>query len=264
MNRGLLAGLASDAWKTYVPTLANVQFLGGAAATAPTMGTDAVLLGRYQQTRFGFVIAQIYVQFGTGASAGTGDAFNIRLPVRANRWTRTSALPSGADLPIGTGQVWQGSAADPSLQKVVIPTLADPTVTFSNGDEDYYCHLFHDGNIAQGTATIAASGTSIAVTTGLTDKLQAQDITLVPTGTASGSNWQYAYLDTFTTTGFTIRTKASVGTGGQTFNWTARATPWTDSGGNSGIQQLVAHHRPWPWAAGHTIGLELFYEAATA
>lgn len=261
MNRGLLAGLASDAWKNYTPTVINAQFVGDPSPSAFSLG-NGTAIGRYQQTRLGFVICQVYIEFGSTTTFGSGTCFNVRLPVRALRWSRSPGAPSGADIPIGTGQVWQGSAADPSFQKTIIPTLADPTVTVYGGEEDFYCHLFHDGSIAQGTATIAASGTSIGVTHGLNDKVQAQDVSLCPTGTASGSNWQYAYVDTFTTAGFTIRTKASVGTGGQTFAWTVRATPWTDSGSNGGVQQLVAYDRPWVFASGHSIGLELFYEAA--
>jgi hypothetical protein len=262
MNRGLLAGITADAWKRYDPYIKNVQFAGGTAATDPTtLGTDAIQLGRYQQTRFGFVICQMFIQFGAGAALGTGDAMNFRLPVRAARWSESSILPTGADIPIGQGQLWQGSAADPAYQKTVTPTLADPNVTLFNGEEDMYCHLFHSGNVAQGTATIAASGTSVAVTHGLNDKCQAADITLVPSGTPSGSNWQSAYVDTFTTTGFTIRTRSSVGTGGQSFAWRIDARPWTDAGGNGSVPQLVAPDRPWVWGAGHSIGMEIFYEA---
>lgn len=261
MNRGLLAGLTADAWKNYTPTITNAGFTGGIAAVQPTAyGAGAIQLGRYQLTRFGFVIAQVFIQFGTGVALGAGDSMNVRLPVRANRWSKSPTFPYGADLPIGTGQLWQGSVADPSFQKIIIPTLADQN-TLINGDEDYHAQMFHSGNMAQGTATIAASGTSIAVTHGLTCKCQAQDITLTPTGTASGSNWGYAYVDTFTTTGFTIRTKSSVGTGGQTFAYTINASPWTDSLGNGAVNQLVAQNRPWVFASGHSIGLELFYEA---
>lgn len=262
--RGILAGAKPDTWKDYTPVLRAVQGLGDPAAVQPVLGAGGIARGRYQETLEGFVIAQFYFEFGTSPTPGTATAYAISLPKKANRWTKSSLLPAGADLPIGTARVSQGQAADPSFEMVVIPTLCDPFLSFGPGDEDGYCQLFHQGCRAQGQATIAASGTSVTVTHGLNDKIRPEDITITATGTPSGSNWQYAYVTISNATQFAISTKASVGTGGQTFAWSINATPWTDSGNNPSIvPMLVRPDAPWVPTAGCLIAGELFYEIVT-
>lgn len=264
MNRGLIPGLNSDGWREYVPELKCGAASG--SVTEPSLGTAPIQRGRYLVTRSGFVIVQALIRWGTSPAEGVGNAYMVSLPIAANRWTKSSALPNGADLPIGSGMISQGRTLDPAFNIPVIPTITDPwNVSNVKNDYDKYAQLFSAHMIlAAGTATIAASGTSVTVTysTSAVGPIpRASDIQVVPTGTLSGSNWQIFEVQNITATTFDIVTKASVGTGGQSFGWKVRATPYTSSG-TYNVPMLVAPGRPWLWDATHEMTLELFYEAA--
>lgn len=266
---GLFPGLRGQRSYDFVPQLRCMQLPGDPAPVDPNLGSDATLNGSYFQTPEGLVIYEFELIAGTSPTPGTGSAYLLRLPIPALRWTKSAALPNGADLPIGSARIDTGSSSDPCFSRELLPTLADPGFPFYWAQSDQWVQFFHSGPLDAGTDTIAASGTSKTVTTNrLVDRVKEHDIDIHPIGTASGSNWQYMCATNITIgvagtsfMTFDVTTKASVGTGGQSFAWRVDGIPWTDSGNNSSIvPMLLSPCLPFYMQAGWRLTGQLFYE----
>ena len=263
MQRGVLRGVGIDAWKFYEPKWYSTRRPGQPGATQPAIG-NGTLVGRYTRISSGFVCAQIQLIAGSTTTFGTGEAYILGLPLPANRWTSALSLAT-ADIPIGSGLAWQGSAANPSLTMALIPTLADPLAEYNlQTSEDEYLHLFIQQSVAYGTGTIpaGASPAVVTITTPVGQSASAYDINVVPTSTST-NNPQHIWVDTISYSNpnlsFNVNAKANPGGSGITFAWKVRAEPES----TVGLAQLLNYQRPWTMASGHGLFVQALYEART-
>jgi hypothetical protein len=264
-NRGTISGVSSATWHQYEPLWLATNTSGN--PTMPAIG-NGTIWGRWLRTTGNTVVAQVGLTFGSTTTFGNGDAYIIGLPLPANRWTAGLSNTSNADLPIGTGFAWQGSAASPSYLVPLIPTLADPLAGYNlQTNEDYFAHLFTPiSHIARGTASISGASTSTTVThnlglgSGGTASYSEADISLVNTAsTGSPANPRVAYLSTLTENAFNINVQVAPG-GATAFNfaWRLEARPQNTSWN---LPQLVSYRRPWVFAQNHGIYCQFIYEA---
>jgi hypothetical protein len=252
---GLFDGLEKRTWNYYEPELRTAWVSGDPSPSNLSLG-NSQLFGRFLELPGGLVIAQTKIILGSTFSRGSGRAYIQRLPRPAHRWTADLANSQTADLPIGTGLAWQGSAANPSLTMPVLPTLSDPFGPINiNGDEDYWAHLFIPHGLAMGTGAFASNATTVTITHNLGLTPSAYDITITPTN-VPGANPRDIAVQNIGPTTFDV----VIGTGSTTpltFAWKARVEP----NNSVGTPQLVNHARPWLWSAGHELSCQYIYEA---
>jgi hypothetical protein len=165
VNNGVVAGVASNDWKSYRPAVRGV--LGDASSTDPVF--DPTYPG-YQAGRYiidnGIVRGWVQLGLVGTFNPGTG-SWCIQLPVPARR--PHPSLP----VVIGTGMVYFSFVA-PFKNVKVVPILADPALRYqatNNGggsvipldDPDAYFQLQCPYQLRHGTGTIA-SGQATATT----------------------------------------------------------------------------------------------------
>jgi len=258
-NRGLLRGLGIEGWKFYDPAWYSTVQPGSPAPTQPAIG-NGTIRGRYTRTPAGVCIAQVQLIAGSTTSFGTGDAYILGLPKPGNRWTAALGL-STADIPIGTGLAWQGTAANPSLTMPLIPTLADPLTPLNlQTNEDYFAHLFIQQSIAYGTGSILSGTTSVTVTAPLGQSASAYDIRVVPTATTS-NNPGILYVDSISYSNpnlsFNVNVRTNPGASNLPFAYKVRAEPES----TVNFAQLLNYQRPWTMASGHGLFAQFVYES---
>jgi hypothetical protein len=254
MNRGVLSGLSQDAgWKLYQPNEPILRaFHQSAAPTQPLLGAATVNAHYFYDRTTGNVKYQGYIQFASDTTFGSSDqVWGVRLPVPAYR------VLGGADLPIGNGWAWQGSAGNRNVP--LRATLLDPLVPDGNRtNEDYYLQFFLPWMIATGSGTITSPATSTTITHGLGSTPAAYDITLTPTASTTSSIVMY-YVNTITSTQFNVNVRSDPGASGFNFNWRALALP----NNSSTFDLLVNSARPFGsgWASGYVLGWNVEYQA---
>lgn len=257
-NRGVLPGLDDARWKDYQPEWKATNFgTGGAVTTQPDVG-NGTLTGRFIRHPSGIVVANIVLVGGSTTVWGsTADFYIWKLPVTASRSN------SGADLPIGSGYVTQGTGGSTQWTQPVVPTLADPGSTSQGfcrqSDEDNWIQGFANrACIAAGTFSISTGSTSTTIThnAGVTSGFvpSAYDFIITPTNSAS-TNPKSIYVDTITATQANINVGASSATTGQTGAWKIRGEP------NSTGGILVQPGMPFAGAEGTVFGFQCIYEA---
>ncbi len=258
-TRGLPTGLGSESsWQRFTPDLRAFVHTGGSNPTQPALNS-ADCTGHYVYERqTGLVTYQGRIQFASDTTYGSGDdVWGVRLPVPAYRSL------GGADLLVGAGWAWQGSAGNRNVP--LRATLMDPLPPDGmNSNEDYYIQFFLPYTVATGTGTLPGSnGTSVTVThassgtNGLTPN--AFDINVVPTNSASTAPGEI-YVDTITSTQFNVNVRAGATTTPQTFAWKVRAEP------NATVlfDLLVNSQRPFlpsGWASGYQLSWHVQYQA---
>lgn len=242
-------GLSRGVWRDYTPELWAFNPSGG--TTQPIASDLRYRQGRYLHTFEDLVTVRAKIEFLAGdtlGTAGSGGIWAVRLPVPASR-------AAGADQPIGSAMLWQGAAANPAPLMVGQVSLMDPIIGGgSQGQEDSFIQVFCQSSVAFGTATITSAATSVTVTHGLAFTPNAYDIRVVPTNTST-TNTQWCSVQNIGATTFDIVVKVAPGASTATYSWKIDAFPTT------GFDVLMAHNKPWTWAAGHIIGLDLTYEA---
>jgi hypothetical protein len=263
-NRGVFSGLAAETWRSYETEIVACVVPGGATPTQPSLGTDGYKYGRFIDLPGGLVVAQAKFVWGTtanGASAGSGsDAYMVRLPRPANRWTAAVTDSANADLPIGTGIGRSKTTVDPMLTMPLIPTLADPFPPFAyQSGQDYYAQLFCAHSIQTGTATISGASTSVDVDHGLDITPAMSDIIVNVSGiTGAPAAVRSVYVTSVDAN--TFRINVQVAPGGATaldFAWKIRAEP----NSSESVTPLVNHGRPWAWGEGCEISVQMIYES---
>lgn len=249
-NVGIFPGTNASSWQNYTPKLICAN-----TATQPILSDPRYSLGRWVETNQGKIKFFAQITFQAADTFGAGEIYGISLPFPANRSS------GGADLPIGTAFLWQGSSASPQLNMTGLCSLMDPTTPAKQGQEDSYVQTFLTECSSFGTVQMASGTTGTGITQTVTHNLgltpSAYDIHVVPTNSPS-TNPQWWYVDTITSTTFNLNIK--VGNTGATqasFSWRARA--WPNSSANFAV--LMNYQRPWTWAAGHVIGIHGDFEA---
>lgn len=253
MNRGLISGIGPElAWKPYnprTPLLVGCSTSGG-TPTQPLLGSSMVL-ARYRHDRqSGLVFYQGSIQFASDASFGSGEDFwAVHMPVPAYRSL------GGADLPIGNGWAWKGSAGNSN--QMLRCTLADPFFPIAGTAEDNYLQFFIDQNIASGTGSITSTNTTTTITHNLGATPNAQDIRIVGTSNPT-NNVQVVYVTGITSTQFVVNVKNSPGTNPFNFSWKIMQEP----NASTVMDLLVNSLRPLgPWASGYVLGWNVMYQA---
>lgn len=250
-NRGILPGLKSEAgWQTYNRNDLLRAFTFGGTPTQPTLGSSTVNAQYSHDRQTGTVAYQGMIQFASDATFGSGDhVWAVRLPVPAYRSL------GGADLPVGTGWAWQGSAGNRNM--ALRATLMDPLTPDGNQtNEDYYAQFFLPYMLATGSGTITSAATSVTITHGLGTTPAPEDITITPTGTTT-NNIVMWYIDTITSTQFNVNVRTAPGASTFPFNWKARAEP----NGSATFDLLTNSLRPFTWASGYVLAWHLRYQA---
>lgn len=249
----MVPGLNASGWQNYRPLLRGFSFLGG-GITQPILSDERNSIGRYTITNQGFVKGQAQITFAAADALGSGETvWGIRLPFPANRSS------GGADLPIGTAFLWQGSAANPQLNLIGQVTLMDPLEPAgSQGREDSFVQVFLSKLISFGSVTFGSASLTSTVTHGLASGYtpNAYDIKLTLTNTPS-TNPQWISAQNIGATTFDIVLRASATTTPATVAWKIESEP----NNSSGFALLMNSQKPWAWAAGHSIGINFEYEA---
>lgn len=245
-NAGLIAGLKPTPWTDYVPRIVAT----GGTPVQHVVSDERNVKGRFLVGNQGLVKVFIGITLVAGDTLPSGETFGwyVSLPAVANR------ASGGADLPIGTAMLWQGAAADPSPLMIGQVLLADPAIPVTQGREDRFCMVAIAGTLGYGTATIPSGSTSVTVTHGLGGTPNAYDLRIVLTNTPT-TNPQWWSVQNIGATTFDIVVKTNPSTTGATFAWKADCFP------NGTLNQIMGSNRPWVWAAGHRINMQLEYEA---
>ncbi len=249
-NNGVLAGQRRSGYQTHDVRLRG--FISSGTPTQPSLGSS-VTVARWARKPNGLIHYYGQITFASDATFGSGETvWGLSLPVLANRSS------GGADLPIGSGFAWQGSAANPSVNMTMVATLMDP---LSGGggaqtQEDSWAQFFCPYLLSWGTGTIASGSTATTITHNLGNTPVAYDIHIRPTNNTT-NNPGHIYVDTLGATTFAVNCKANPGASGLSFSWKARVEP----NGSTTFDLLAARNKPWTWAATHILGWNLTYEA---
>lgn len=258
-NVGIIPGLQPSAGQDFVPKLVGF----GGSPTQTIIKDTRRAVGRYIINNQGLVVYSGSITFASGDTIGSGEnIWGISLPFPANRSS------GGADLPIGSAFLWQGSASNPQLVLTGLTSLMDPVAIGggSQGAQDYYFQTFLTEIIAFGTGAFTSGATTCTIDAsaqlGTTFTPNAYDLHIVPTNVPStNAQWlsvQNINSGTNAGTGkFDVVIKASATTTPVQFAWRARAWPNT----SATFAVLMNSQRPWAWANGHSIGWRVQYEA---
>ncbi len=254
-NPGTPSGLTAElGWHSYQPTQPIlVCFSLTGAVTQPLLGASSVVAHYQHEKQTGTVRYQGFIQFSSDATFGSSDqVWGVRLPVPAYRSL------GGADVPIGNGYAWQGSAGNRNMP--LRATLMDP-LGFGGGaqtNEDYFCQFFLPYMLATGSGAITSAATSTTITHGLGTTPNAFDIQIMPTATTTNNIVMY-YVDTITSTQFNVNVRTAPGASTFAFNWKARCEP----NGVAAFDLLVNSGRPFGggWASGYLLGWNVEYQA---
>lgn len=252
-NRGVIQGVrAENTWQLFNPGVPAIlrAYAQSGTPTQPALGASTVNAQYLYDRATGTVAYNGLIQFSSDATFGSSDhVWAIRLPVPAYRSL------GGADLPIGTGWAWQGSAGNRNV--ALRATLMDPMLSDGQGGgEDYYAQFFLPYLIATGTGQLTSGNTAVTITHGLGSTPAAYDINVVPTNAASTAPGEI-YVDTITSTQFNVNVRSSATTTPQAFSWKARAEP----NGSATLDLLTNSTRPFAWASGYVLSWHLRYQA---
>lgn len=252
MARGLLAGLQTTAWRTYLPAFAVAKY----GTPTPLAQGNGLAVGRYINLNNRLIAFQIQTTMGTGYSAGAGDAYVWSLPVPAAR-----AFPTG---PTIIGQAINYHAVTGDAYNDYAPVaLADPFTSLA-GDENSWCQLWAPQSMTYGTTSIAGTATSATVTHDQACTPSAADIQIRMTAVsgAAGANSAHWYITTIGATTFQLNVKGAPGAGETiSYAWKIRGAP-TSTGNGSTTPWLVNPGQPWPVTTNQDYFMQGYYEPA--
>lgn len=259
-NRGIVPGLKSEVgWQTFDRGNDMLRaFAASGTPTQPALNSATIRAGYTYDRQTGTVVYEGAIQFASDTTFGSSDhVWGLLLPVPAFRSL------GGADLPIGNGFAWQGSAGNRNMG--MRATLMDPLIGGggNNSNEDYYAQFFVPYLLASGTATlVGTTPTTINHNLGMTPV--AYDFTIMPTATTT-SNYTHVFVDTITSSQANLTCRATPGASNLSVAWKCRAEP----NGSSTLDLLLNSQRPFQaasagatcWASGYVLAWHLRYQA---
>jgi hypothetical protein len=238
-NKGVISGLTPGVWQRYKPRMICI---GGTDPNTSDAGDIRFQTGQWLFQPPDTIEAIIQTQLLTTGGQGSGGPYAISLPYPGARLSQ----PNTPDYtPIGNGHVYFSQVV-PVVNVDVTPTLANPSAALD--DPDYWCTAYASQIIDWGTFSLNAASVTVNHKAGFA--FSPEDLTM-SAGNSAGNAWHPPYVDTITSTQFTVHTRnnSTSPTTAVSYSYKIKAFPPSGASG-----ALLSPTVPWDWSRVTALG----------